>query len=101
MNFEQDEKSGQNGFVEFCGNGSDTRELAGQRVSPADVLQYIHEMCVTLAYMSSTYGYDRLSGSLDAAAHEAQGYLRVLADEGGNCCSVTELQEASRRRETS
>lgn len=54
---------------------SASEDAAGNRagqISRDDVLQYVHEMCVTLSYMSITYRCERLADLLCAAANEAE-----------------------------
>ena len=58
-------------FVELPTGGGAAENRVGQ-IPRDDVLQYVHEMCVTLAYMSITYRCERLADLLSAAATEAE-----------------------------
>ncbi|MGI9479446.1 MAG: hypothetical protein ACR2PI_22280 [Hyphomicrobiaceae bacterium] len=58
-------------FVELPPGGEVAENRMGQ-IPRDDVLQYVHEMCVTLAYMSITYRCERLADLLNAAASEAE-----------------------------
>ncbi len=60
---------------------------AGQ-ISRDDVLQYIHEMCATLTYMSITYRCERLADLLSAATAEAEQSL------GDRATTVPEMEPA-------
>ncbi len=67
-------------FIEF----SIGRELSGEQAGEIprdDVLQYIHEMCVTLAFLASSYKNDRLADLLRAAAREAESGLPAAKRE--------------------
>lgn len=58
-------------FTELSGNADTAGSAIGQ-IPKDDVLQYIREMCATLAYMSMTYDCDHLAQLLEAAAWEAE-----------------------------
>ena len=52
--------------------GDDIAEKRTGHIPRDDVLQYVHEMCVTLAYMSITYHCERMADLLRAAAAKAE-----------------------------
>lgn len=73
--------------VKQSANGSTPEYRAGQ-ISRDDVLQYIHEMCATLTYMSITYRCERLADLLSAATAEAEQSL------GDRATTLPEMEPA-------
>lgn len=61
-----------------------------------EVLQYVHEMCASLSYMSRAHQCDTLAGLLQAAADEA----RLLRSTGSShhSCEVYYRSERSDTR---
>lgn len=59
-------------YLKFGPNAGRAERSSLHQIPSDDILQYIHEMCATLCYMSITHKFERLSGLLAAAAAEAE-----------------------------
>ena len=68
-------------FVEFSPGRGEAAQPGIERFPREDVLQYIHEMCATLSYLSIAHKCERLSGLLAAAAAEAERDMAQIADD--------------------
>lgn len=67
-------------FVELSVGKEVSGEQIGQN-SQDDVLQYIHEMCATLAFLANSYENHRLAALLQGASVEAERGMRAVKFE--------------------
>jgi hypothetical protein len=66
-------------LVEFSANRSTDKARSVHQIPRHDVLQYIHEMCATLSYMSIAHNCGRLSDLFAAAHAEAEREMEIEA----------------------